>query len=163
MYIAPDQRLFPKRMVIFDGRNRTIDGRQTRIDYGCRQQPVDRLGHRSSRCSAWRRIGPDLSGRRAEKRVDPLAAEAGCKLVIPCDVTDAGSIDQAFEEIGKSWGALDFLVHAIAFSDKEQLSGRYLARHPTISTGRSLSRATASPRSRSGQRSSCRMAAHSSR
>jgi enoyl-[acyl-carrier protein] reductase I len=50
--------------------------------------------------------------------------------VIPCDVTDAGSIDQAFEEIGKSWGGLDFLVHAIAFSDKEQLSGRYLETTP---------------------------------
>jgi enoyl-[acyl-carrier protein] reductase I len=45
-------------------------------------------------------------------------------------VTDAGSIDQAFEEIGKSWGRLDFLVHAIAFSDKEQLSGRYLETTP---------------------------------
>jgi enoyl-[acyl-carrier protein] reductase I len=50
--------------------------------------------------------------------------------VIPCDVTDAGSIDQAFEEIGKSWGGLDFLVHAIAFSDKDQLSGRYLETTP---------------------------------
>jgi enoyl-[acyl-carrier protein] reductase I len=50
--------------------------------------------------------------------------------VIPCDVTDAGSIDYAFEEIGRSWGSLDFVVHAIAFSDKEQLSGRYVETTP---------------------------------
>jgi enoyl-[acyl-carrier protein] reductase I len=98
------------------------------------------MGVANSRSIAWGiaqavvRHGAELAltyqGDALKKRVDPLAAEAGCKLVIPCDVTDAGSIDQAFEEIGKSWGALDFLVHAIAFSDKEQLSGRYLDTTP---------------------------------
>src|SRR5918994_4585844 len=98
------------------------------------------MGVANSRSIAWGiaqavvRHGAELAltyqGEALKKRVDPLAAEAGCKLVIPCDVTDAGSIDQAFEEIGKSWGGLDFLVHAIAFSDKEQLSGRYLETTP---------------------------------
>ena len=98
------------------------------------------MGVANSRSIAWGiaqavvRHGAELAltyqGDALKKRVDPLAAEAGCKLVIPCDVTDAGSVDQAFEEIGKSWGVLDFLVHAIAFSDKEQLSGRYLETTP---------------------------------
>jgi enoyl-[acyl-carrier protein] reductase I len=98
------------------------------------------MGVANSRSIAWGiaqavvRHGAELAltyqGDALKKRVDPLAAEAGCKLVIPCDVTDAGSIDQAFEEIGKSWGGLDFLVHAIAFSDKDQLSGRYLETTP---------------------------------
>src|SRR5215213_8213855 len=98
------------------------------------------MGVANSRSIAWGiaqavvRHGAELAltyqGDALKKRVDPLAAEAGCKLVVPCDVTDAGSIDQAFEEIGKSWGGLDFLVHAIAFSDKDQLSGRYLETTP---------------------------------
>jgi enoyl-[acyl-carrier protein] reductase I len=94
------------------------------------------MGVANSRSIAWGiaqsvvRHGAELAltyqGEALKKRVEPLAAEAGCKLVIPCDVTAASSIDQAFDAIGKSWGALDFVVHAIAFSDKEQLSGRYL-------------------------------------
>jgi enoyl-[acyl-carrier protein] reductase I len=60
------------------------------------------------------------------KRVRPLAASVGATLVLPCDVTAADSIDAAFEAIRAAWGGLDFLVHAIAFSDKEQLKGRYL-------------------------------------
>ncbi len=60
------------------------------------------------------------------KRVKPLAAEAGSQMVLPCDVTDDASLDATFAEIEKSWGRLDFLVHAIAFSDKEELTGRYV-------------------------------------
>jgi len=65
-------------------------------------------------------------GDALKKRVDPLAAEAGSKLVLPCDVTDAASMDAVFAQLGRQWGSLDFLVHAIAFSDKAELDGRYV-------------------------------------
>src|ERR1700683_1770580 len=59
------------------------------------------------------------------KRVKPLAASVGTDLVLPCDVEDLASVDAVFAELGRTWGTLDFLVHAIAFSDKRQLTGRY--------------------------------------
>jgi len=65
-------------------------------------------------------------GDALKKRVVPLAAEVGSELVLPCDVTDDASIDQAFSEIADKWGSLDFVVHAIAFSDKDELTGRYV-------------------------------------
>jgi enoyl-[acyl-carrier protein] reductase I len=65
-------------------------------------------------------------GDALKKRVEPLAAEAGSKIVLPCDVTDAASMDQVFAELKSRWGRLDFLVHAIAFSDKNELDGRYV-------------------------------------
>jgi Enoyl-[acyl-carrier-protein] reductase (NADH) len=60
------------------------------------------------------------------KRVKPLAEQVGAKLVLPCDVTDEASVDATFAAIEKEWGKLDFLVHAIAFSDKNELDGLYL-------------------------------------
>jgi enoyl-[acyl-carrier protein] reductase I len=65
-------------------------------------------------------------GDALKKRVEPLAAELNSKLVLPCDVTDTASVDAVFAELGKQWGSLDFLVHAIAFSDKAELDGRYV-------------------------------------
>ena len=65
-------------------------------------------------------------GEALKKRVEPLAAELNSSLVLPCDVTDAASMDAVFEQLEKSWGSLDFLVHAIAFSDKNELDGRYV-------------------------------------
>src|SRR5215510_2735272 len=53
-------------------------------------------------------------GEALKKRVEPLAGELGSKLVLPCDVTDGASVDAVFAEIGRQWGKLDFLVHAIA-------------------------------------------------
>src|SRR5262245_57183282 len=67
-----------------------------------------------------------FQGDALKKRVEPLAAEAGSKLVLPCDVTDKASMDAVFTELGRQWGGLDFLVHAIAFSDKAELDGRYV-------------------------------------
>jgi enoyl-[acyl-carrier protein] reductase I len=64
-------------------------------------------------------------GEALGKRVKPLAASVSADLVIPCDVEDIASVDAVFGELGRAWGALDFLVHAIAFSDKTQLTGRY--------------------------------------
>lgn len=60
------------------------------------------------------------------KRVEPLAAELGAHIAGDCDVTDMASIDAVFEGLEKKWGKLDFLVHAIGFSDKNELDGRYV-------------------------------------
>ena len=65
-------------------------------------------------------------GEALEKRVRPLAQSVNSPLVLPCDVTDEGSIVAMAREIGKVWDRIDFVVHAIAFSDKDQLDGRYI-------------------------------------
>jgi enoyl-[acyl-carrier protein] reductase I len=65
-------------------------------------------------------------GDALKKRVEPLATELGSNLVLPCDVSDPASMDAVFAELTKQWGKLDFLVHAIAFSDKAELDGRYV-------------------------------------
>ena len=65
-------------------------------------------------------------GEALEKRVRPLAESVGSNLVLSCDVTEDGSLDAVFDEIGKKWGKLDFVLHAIAFSDKEELKGKYV-------------------------------------
>ena len=65
-------------------------------------------------------------GEALEKRVRPLAAELGAHVVGHCDVTDGASIDAVFAEVERVWGRLDFVVHCIAFSDKDELTGRYL-------------------------------------
>jgi enoyl-[acyl-carrier protein] reductase I len=59
------------------------------------------------------------------KRVKPLAASLGVPLVLPCDVEDIASVDAVFEALRTQWGQLDFLVHAIGFTDKNELRGRY--------------------------------------
>ena len=59
------------------------------------------------------------------KRVRPLAQSLGAKLILPCDVENLASVDHVFTEIKRAWGGLDFVVHAIAFSDKNELKGRY--------------------------------------
>jgi enoyl-[acyl-carrier protein] reductase I len=59
------------------------------------------------------------------RRVQPLAEELGSKLVLPCDVEDAATIDRVFDTLAREWGSLDFVVHAIGFSDKSELKGRY--------------------------------------
>src|SRR3981081_98153 len=64
-------------------------------------------------------------GEALGKRVKPLASSVGASLVLPCDVENVDSVDATFSAIGKEWGSLDFLVHAIAFSDKNELKGRY--------------------------------------
>src|SRR5579872_4774547 len=58
------------------------------------------------------------------KRVKPLAQSIGSDLVLPCDVEDVASVDEVFAELARQWGTLDFLVHAVAFSDKNELKGR---------------------------------------
>ncbi|MEM1371255.1 MAG: enoyl-ACP reductase FabI [Pseudomonadota bacterium] len=65
-------------------------------------------------------------GDALKKRVEPLATQLGSDHVLPCDVTDGPSMDAVFDTLQKDWGGLDFLVHAIAFSDKAELDGRYV-------------------------------------
>jgi enoyl-[acyl-carrier protein] reductase I len=59
------------------------------------------------------------------KRVKPLADHTGSKLLLPCDVEDIATVDTVFETLKREWGKIDFLVHAIAFSDKRELKGKY--------------------------------------
>jgi enoyl-[acyl-carrier protein] reductase I len=66
-----------------------------------------------------------FQGEAQGKRVRPLAAQLGVPVVLPCDVEDIASVDAVFETLRGKWGQLDFLVHAIGFSDKNELKGRY--------------------------------------
>ncbi len=67
-----------------------------------------------------------FQGEALQKRVTPLAESIGSKIVLPCDVTDAASMDTVFSALAEKWGVLDFVVHAIGFSDKNELKGKYL-------------------------------------
>ncbi len=67
-----------------------------------------------------------FQGDALKKRVEPLADSVGSDFVLPCDVTDAVSMDAVFAAIKERWGKLDFLVHAIAFSDRNELKGQYI-------------------------------------
>ncbi|MEL0071961.1 MAG: enoyl-ACP reductase FabI [Rhodobiaceae bacterium] len=69
-------------------------------------------------------------GEALERRVKPLAESVGSELVMACDVTNADSMDAVFAELEKVWGRLDFVVHAIAFADKDELTGRYVDTSP---------------------------------
>jgi len=94
------------------------------------------MGVANSRSIAWgiaracRDQGADLAftyqGEALKKRVEPLAEEVDGLVAGHCDVTDGATIDAVFDAVKLSWGSLDFLVHAIAFSDKDQLDGRYV-------------------------------------
>src|SRR3954471_19732600 len=64
-------------------------------------------------------------GEALGKRVRPLAQSLGVDTVLPCDVEDLSSVDEVFTALREKWGGLDFLVHAIAFSEKNELKGRY--------------------------------------
>ncbi|KUF11618.1 enoyl-ACP reductase FabI [Pseudoponticoccus marisrubri] len=74
--------------------------------------------------------GADLAfsyqGEALKKRVGPLAEQLGSNIVLPCDVGDEGSIDMLFTALAEEWDGLDFIVHAIGFSDKNELRGRYV-------------------------------------
>lgn len=94
------------------------------------------MGVANNRSIAWgiakaaRAQGADLAftyqGDALKKRVEPLVAEIGGLVVGHCDVTDSTTIDAAFSAVQSAWGSLDFLVHAIAYSDRDQLDGRYV-------------------------------------
>jgi enoyl-[acyl-carrier protein] reductase I len=71
-------------------------------------------------------IALTYQGDALKKRVEPLAAELGAFVVGHCDVADAATIDSVFDTLAEKWGKIDFLVHAIGFSDKDELTGRYV-------------------------------------
>ena len=72
------------------------------------------------------RVAFTYQGDALLKRVKPLAESLGASHILPCDVADESSIDAVFAALGEDWGSLDFVVHAIAFSDKEELKGGYI-------------------------------------
>lgn len=67
-----------------------------------------------------------FQGEALEKRVRPLAGSLNSKIILPCNVTDEASMDAVFDELAMSWGEIDFLVHAIGYSDKNELKGQYI-------------------------------------
>lgn len=67
-----------------------------------------------------------FQGEALQKRVTPLAMSIGSEIILPCDVTDETSVDAVFSELSSRWGKLDFAVHAIAYSDKDELKGKYV-------------------------------------
>jgi len=69
-------------------------------------------------------------GEALARRVGPLAESLGSNVLLPCDVNDDAALDAVFDDIAKRWDGLDFVVHAIAFSDKEELKGRYVDTTP---------------------------------
>ena len=71
-------------------------------------------------------IAFSYQGEALKKRVEPLAAEVGSDFLVECDVTNDAAMDETFRQIKERWGHLDFLVHAIGFSDKNELEGRYI-------------------------------------
>jgi enoyl-[acyl-carrier protein] reductase I len=71
-------------------------------------------------------IAFSYQGEALKKRVEPLAASIGMNTFVECDVADEASIDALFVALGEKWGKIDFLVHAIGFSDKNELRGRYV-------------------------------------
>lgn len=80
--------------------------------------------------SALHKAGAELAftyqGAAFEKRVRPLVDDIGAKILLPCDVTDEQSLDDVFAALKAEWGTIDFVVHAIAYSDKRELDGRYV-------------------------------------
>ena len=69
-------------------------------------------------------------GDALKKRVEPLAESLGSDIILPCDVSDEASMDNVFAVLEEKWGKLDFVVHAIGYSDKNELSGRYVDTSP---------------------------------
>jgi enoyl-[acyl-carrier protein] reductase I len=75
-------------------------------------------------------IAVTYQGDAMKKRVEPLAAEIGARVIGHCDVTESATLDGCFSALEKVWGLLDFVVHAVAFSDKDELDGRYVDTTP---------------------------------
>src|SRR5690348_2125256 len=94
------------------------------------------MGVANNRSIAWgiakaaRAHGAELAftyqGEAFRRRVEPLAQELGGRVIGHCDVTEDATLDATFAAAAEAWGSLDFLVHAIAFSEKSQLDGRYI-------------------------------------
>src|SRR5262245_47834323 len=98
------------------------------------------MGVANERSIAWgiaetlNQAGAELAftyqGETFKKRVTPLVEPLNPAAILDCDVTDSASIDAVFAELKRIWGTIDFVVHAVAFSDKDQLKGRYVDTTP---------------------------------
>ena len=94
------------------------------------------MGLANSRSIAWgiakacadagAEIAFTYQGDALKKRVEPLAEQIGGHVIGHCDVSDAATMDAVFEALGEKWGKIDFIIHAIAYSDKEELQGHYV-------------------------------------
>src|SRR5262245_61060087 len=71
------------------------------------------------------KLGFTYQGEAFGRRAVPLAKSVNSEIIVSCDVVDLQSVDKAFDEVGRVWGGLDFVVHALAFSDRRELQGRY--------------------------------------
>lgn len=121
------------------------------------------LGVANNRSIAWgiakaaHEAGAELAftfqGESLEKRVRPLAHELGARVLGDCDVTDTAALNAVFAEIERIWGNLDFVVHCVAFSDKDQLTGRYIETTAENFSIRFWCRAIPLPRWRSAPKS----------
>ena len=132
MYKYLYSNLLPKREVVYN-----------KIDKGTKKMAIEQLmagkkglimGLANDKSIAWgiaqalyahgAQIAISYQNEMLEKRVKPLAEQLNNPLLIKCDVSDSASVEACFKELGEKWGKIDFVVHAIAFSDKDQLRGR---------------------------------------
>ena len=97
-----------------------------RLDYGVANDRSIAWGIAAKLAEQGAELAFTFQGEALQKRVTPLASSVGSDLVMPCDVTDEASMDQVFSTLADQWGTLDFVLHAIAYSDKEELKGGYV-------------------------------------
>lgn len=102
----------------------TMEGKRAMV-FGLANQRSIAWGISEALHQAGARLGFNYLGEALERRVRPLADSVDGEIVVPCDVTDDQQIRDVFAEIEKTWGALDVLIHSVAWADKEDLSGRF--------------------------------------
>ena len=103
-----------------------MDGKRGRI-MGVANDHSIAWGIASALAAHGAEMGFTYQNEAIERRVRPLAEELGSSVIVPCDVEDEGSIAAAVGACADEWGAIDFVVHAIAYSDKQELKGKYVA------------------------------------
>lgn len=102
----------------------TMEGKRAMV-FGLANRRSIAWGISEALYQAGARLGFNYLGEALERRVRPLADSVDGEIVVPCDVTDDQQIRDVFAEIEKTWGALDVLIHSVAWADKEDLSGRF--------------------------------------
>ena len=118
MSVAPDLQEIPAA-------NRLLAGRRGLV-MGVANDHSIAWGIARSLHQAGAELAFTYQGEAFQRRVEPLAAQLGADTLLPCDVTDEASLDRTFERLGEAFGKIDFVVHAVAFSNKDELKGRYV-------------------------------------
>ena len=103
----------------------STDGRQARTGTGVANDRSIAWGIATALAKHGAKLAFTYQGDAFGRRAVPLAQSVGSEVIVPCDVSDLASVDNVFGEIEKAWGGLDFVVHALAFSDRRELMGRY--------------------------------------